>query len=82
LAIYLIIRDDEHRGLTLTLVAVILSLTALQLVTFYLDQFTAIFPTLFQFGFLLIIVVYRRWYLSPVQIGEKYLDQQRENEYP
>lgn len=81
LAIYLIIKDDEHRGLTLTLVAVILSLTALQLVTFYLDQFTAIFPTLFQFGFLLIIVVYRRWYLSPVQTGEKYPDQQRENEY-
>jgi hypothetical protein len=47
------------------LVAVILSVTALQLLTFYLDQFTAVIPTLLQFGFLLLILQYRRWYLSP-----------------
>ena len=63
-AIYLILKGKEGRGLAFGLVAVILSLTALQLITFYLDQFTAILPTLFQFGFLLLILAYRRWYLS------------------
>ncbi len=63
-AIYLILRDKERRGLAFALVAVILSLTALQLITFYLDQFTAIIPTLFQFGFLLLILAYRHWYMS------------------
>lgn len=68
-AIYFILRGKELRGLTIALVAVILSLTALQLITFYLDQFTAIIPTLFQFSFLLLILAYRQWYLSPEYIG-------------
>ena len=59
-----ILRGQERRGLVLSLVVVILSLTALQLITFYLDQFAAVIPTLYQFGFLLLILAYRRWYLS------------------
>ena len=62
--IYFILRGNEHRGLVFALVAVILSLTALQLITFYLDQFTAILPALFQLGFLMLILAYRRWYLA------------------
>jgi hypothetical protein len=63
-AIYLILKGREQRGLTVALVAVLASLTALQLLTFYLDQFTAVIPTLFQFGFLLLSLQYRQWYLS------------------
>jgi hypothetical protein len=62
-AIYLILRGDERRGITYGLVAVIVSLVALQLLTFYLDQFTAVLPTLFQFAFLLLSLQYRQWYL-------------------
>jgi hypothetical protein len=64
-AIYFILRGKEKRGMNFALVAVLLSLTAVQLITFYLSQFTAIIPTLFQFGFLMVILTYRRWYLSP-----------------
>jgi hypothetical protein len=62
---YFILQGQERRGLQAALVAVMLSATALQLLTFYLDQFTAVIPTLFQFGVLLLILQYRRWYLSP-----------------
>lgn len=62
--IYFILRGNEHRGLAFGLLAVILSLTAVQLITFYLDQFTAILPALFQLGLLLLIMAYRRWYLA------------------
>jgi hypothetical protein len=62
-AIYLILHGKERRGLDLALVAVFLSLTALQLLTFYLEQFTAIIPAFFQFGFLLVSLQYRQWYL-------------------
>jgi len=49
----------------LAVISVVLSLTAVPLITFYLDQFTAILPTLFQFAFLLIILAYQHWYLIP-----------------
>jgi hypothetical protein len=64
-AVYLIAKGREERGLQWGLVAVVLSVTALQLLTFYLDQFTAVIPTLFQFGFMLLILQHRHWYLSP-----------------
>jgi hypothetical protein len=71
-AVFFIMRGEEPRGLTIALVAVILSLTALQLITFYLDQFTAIIPTLFQFSFLLLVLAYRHWYISstPIDIAD------------
>jgi len=62
--IYFIVRGNERRGLAFALVAVVFSLTALQLITFYLNQFTAILPAIFQLGFLLLILAYRRWYLA------------------
>ncbi|HEY54655.1 MAG TPA: hypothetical protein G4N94_14510 [Caldilineae bacterium] len=66
-AMVFILRGREQRGLLFAMIAVILGLTAVQLVTFYLDQFTAVIPTLFQFGFLLLIVAYQRWYVEPAQ---------------
>lgn len=69
-AFLFILRGKERRGLVFAMIAVILGLTAVQLVTFYLDQFTAIIPTLFQFGFLLLILAYQRWYVEPVQAGK------------
>jgi len=69
-AFYWILRGWERRGTILAIVSVVLSLTAVQLITFYLDQFTAIIPTLYQFGLLLVILSYRSWYLSP-QKGQK-----------
>ncbi|MCP4164698.1 MAG: hypothetical protein GY759_02250 [Chloroflexi bacterium] len=68
LATYYLLRGNERRGSVLALAAVVLSLTAIQLLTFYLDQFTAILPTLFQFGLLLLILSYRRWYILPTKI--------------
>jgi len=43
----------------------IAKMAAVQLITFYLNQFTAIVPTLFQFAFLLVILAYKQWYLVP-----------------
>ena len=65
LSFYWILRGQERKGMIMAVVSVVLSLTAVQLITFYLDQFTAILPTLYQFGFLLVILAYRSWYLSP-----------------
>ncbi len=67
-AIFFILHGKEGRGLVFAMLAVVLGLTAVQLVTFYLDQFTAIIPTLFQFGFLLLVLAYQRWYPESVQI--------------
>lgn len=71
LAIYLILYGNELRGIVFASVAAILSLTAVQLLTFYLDQFTAVIPTLFQFGFLLFSLQYRQWYLAPNRGAER-----------
>ncbi len=66
---YFIARGEEQKGILLAVVSVVLSLTAVQLITFYLDQFTAILPTLYQFAFLLVILSYRDWYLKPNEQG-------------
>lgn len=63
-AIYFFLRGKDQKGVVFALIAIVLALTAVQLITFYLDQFTAILPTLFQFGLLLIILAYQRWYLD------------------
>jgi hypothetical protein len=55
---------DQERGLRFAIGGSLLSLVALQLVYFYLSQFAAITATLFQLGFLGVLLAYRRWYLS------------------
>jgi len=65
IAITLIVKGREKQGVLFAVIAIVLSLTAVQLITFYLDQFTAIIPTLYQLGFLFLVLAYRQWYLLP-----------------
>lgn len=53
---------NEKWGLRLGISGFLLSLVALQLHYFYISQFAAITVTLIQFGFVLILLAYRRWY--------------------
>ncbi|MGB5933652.1 MAG: hypothetical protein WBH57_11375 [Anaerolineae bacterium] len=55
---------NEERGLKSAVSGFLLSLVALQLLYFYLSQFSAITSTLLQLTFLQILFAYRRWYLS------------------
>jgi hypothetical protein len=61
-AIFLLARR-EHVGVELGIISLVLSLTAVNLITFYLDQFKAISNSLFQFGMLWLMLSYKRWYL-------------------
>ncbi|MFC2038244.1 zf-HC2 domain-containing protein [Chloroflexota bacterium] len=54
----------EERGLKFGIWGVLLSLVALQLLSFYLAQIFAMITTLLQFIFLLILTSYRRWYFT------------------
>jgi hypothetical protein len=55
---------NEEWGLKFGISGFLLSLVALQLHYFYISQFAAITATLLQFGFLQILLAYRRWYLT------------------
>jgi len=63
-AILLLVRR-EHLGVDLGIIGLVLTLTAVNLITFYLDQFKAISNSLFQFGMLWLVLRYHRWYLPP-----------------
>jgi hypothetical protein len=54
---------DEERGLRFAVGGFLFSLVALQTLTFYISQFSAITSTLLQLAFLQILLTYRRWYL-------------------
>ena len=58
-----LVRGKERSGMTWALVQIILSLTLLQIVTFYLNQFTAIISSIGQFLMLGLILAYQTWYL-------------------
>jgi hypothetical protein len=53
----------ERLGIELAIISLVLSLTAVNLITFYLDQFKAISNSLFQFAMLWLVLRYQRWYL-------------------
>ena len=55
---------NEELGLNFAVAGFLLSLVALQTLYFYLSQFSALTTTLLQLLFLLILLAYRRWYLS------------------
>jgi hypothetical protein len=55
---------NEGRGLRFGVYGFLLSLVALQLLYFYLSQFSAITATLLQLIFLQILLAYRRWYIG------------------
>jgi hypothetical protein len=65
-AIYFFARGREQAGGNAALLALLLSLTGVVLLSFYLDQFRAVITALFQFGVLLLVLAYRRWYLEEV----------------
>jgi hypothetical protein len=54
----------ERQGIRLGYLGLLLSLTAVDLLMFYFDQFSAILPALVQFGLLLGVLFYRRRYLT------------------
>ena len=56
-------------GLKLAISGFLLSLVAFQTLYFYLSQFSAITATLLQLAFLLVLLAYRRWYLSEHSAG-------------
>jgi hypothetical protein len=65
-SIYLMLRGKEQAGVNSALLALLLSLTGVVLLSFYLDQFRTVVTALFQFGVLLLAMAYRRWYLEDV----------------
>ena len=67
-SVSLIIQGREYTGIHTGIIALLLSLTGLLLLSFYLDQFAAVSTAIVQFPFLLMIVVYRRWYLNPPEV--------------
>lgn len=62
-AFILLRRGHEERGINSAMYGLILSLTTVVMLTFYLDQFQAIASALFQFALLLFFGAYRQWYL-------------------
>lgn len=62
-AAILLMGRRDHLAIDLGIISLVLSLTAVNLITFYLDQFKAISNSLFQFGMLWLMLSYKRWYL-------------------
>jgi hypothetical protein len=60
----LLAAGQERQGIRLGYLGLLLSLTAVDLLVFYFDQFSAILPALIQFGLLLGMLFYRRRYLT------------------
>ncbi len=54
----------EEAGLDMAIFASLLSITALNLLTFYLDQFRALSSIFATFGLFLLLITYRSWYLK------------------
>jgi hypothetical protein len=57
-------RGRDTTGMDLAIFAALLSLTAVELLSFYLDQFGALAGALAAFGMLLVLLAYRAWYLQ------------------
>jgi len=62
--IHMVLRRDDL-GARLGVFSLILSLTTVNVLNFYLDQFSATITALFEFGALLVILAYRAWRLRP-----------------
>jgi hypothetical protein len=61
----LLVLGRDWRGVIIGTLGLLLSLTVVNLLVFYFEQFQAIFSTLIQFGLLLGAMTYRRWYIEP-----------------
>jgi len=64
--IHMVLRRDDM-GARLGVFSLILSLTTVNVLNFYLDQFSATLTALLEFGALLVILAYRSWRLRPRQ---------------
>jgi hypothetical protein len=62
-AVLMVFRKDR-RGITLSFLGLLLSLSMVNLLMFYFDQFSTIISAIIQFGLLLIVLYYRRRYLN------------------
>jgi hypothetical protein len=60
----LLIANRERIGLSFSYWSLLLSLTTVDLLVFYFDQFSAILTALIQFGILMMTIYYRRHYLG------------------
>jgi hypothetical protein len=63
IAVFFWLTGKEDLGLKFGVSGFLFSLVALQLLYFYLSQFSAITATLLQLAFLQVLFTYRRWYL-------------------
>ena len=63
-ALIMLLLRREVTGIQVAIFAVVLSLTTVMLLTFYLDQFGAMYGALLQFFSLIVLITYRRWYLE------------------
>lgn len=63
-ALYVWRTGKEDAGVRITLVRIVLALTTVQLLTFYVKQFSAISNALAQFVLLVLLLTYRQWYLD------------------
>jgi len=73
----LLLVGKERLGVSLGVMALVLSLTVNNLLTFYQDQFQALTYTLFQGVVLLLAVTYRRWYLDGNNESKHQLERNR-----
>jgi hypothetical protein len=64
MATYYFLKGQEMRGSFAALLALLISLTGVLLLSFYLDQFSATITALLQFGVLFLVLAYQRWYLE------------------
>jgi lysylphosphatidylglycerol synthetase-like protein (DUF2156 family) len=64
IALYLWRTGKEEVGVRITLIRIVLALTTVQLLTFYVKQFSAISNALAQLVLLVLLLTYRRWYLD------------------
>lgn len=64
-SIYFFVRSREREGIQAAFMALLVSLSGVILLSFYLDQFSAAATALVQLGVLILVQAYRRWYLQP-----------------
>lgn len=69
-AILLGIGKDSH-GIALSYAALLLSLTTVNLLVFYFDQFSTVITAIFQFLLLIGVLRYRKRFLTPERIAEQ-----------
>jgi hypothetical protein len=64
-ALIMTVTRGEDTGTRMAILALAFSLTTVTLLNFYLDQFGAVLLALAQLGGLLLILLYRQWYILP-----------------